>query len=176
MRCTNHNVCLNIAFSGFYTHNPVFLHQKIGHHLTFAKINTKVLHLLQEASIIPVIAPIGVGEDGTTYNINADTVAGAVAAAMGAARLLMLTDIEGVLDSEKRLITDMTAREAREAIAKKVITGGMIPKIETCLNAVENSVEAAVILDGRVHHAVLLEIFTESGVGTLISAPGRETG
>ena len=138
-----------------------------------AKINTKVLHLLQEASIIPVIAPIGVGEDGTTYNINADTVAGAVAAAMGAARLLMLTDIEGVLDSEKRLITDMTAREA---IAKKVITGGMIPKIETCLNAVENSVEAAVILDGRVHHAVLLEIFTESGVGTLISAPGRETG
>lgn len=138
-----------------------------------AKINTKVLTLLQEASIIPVIAPIGIGEDGTTYNINADTVAGAVASAMSAARLLMLTDIEGVLDNEKRLITEMTAREAREAIANQVITGGMIPKIETCLNAVENSVEAAVILDGRVHHAVLLEIFTESGVGTLISAPGR---
>ena len=131
-------------------------------------INAQVLETLERSSIIPVVAPIGVGEDGTTYNINGDTVAGAIAAAMGAARLFLLTDVEGVLDREGRLIGEMGARQAREFIADGTITGGMIPKIETCLDAVENAVEAAIILDGRVPHAILLEMFTERGAGTLI--------
>ena len=131
-------------------------------------INAQVLETLERSSIIPVVAPIGVGGDGTTYNINGDTVAGAIAAAMGAARLFMLTDIEGVLDRDGRLIGEMSAGEARRRIGDGTITGGMIPKIETCLDAVENSVEAAIILDGRLPHAILLEMFTERGVGTLI--------
>ncbi len=137
-------------------------------------INAEVLETLERSSIIPVVAPIGVGEDGTTYNINADTVAGAIAAAMGAARLFMLTDIEGVLDRDGGLIAEMIAREARDCIREGTITGGMIPKIETCLDAVDKSVEAAIILDGRVPHAILLEVFTERGMGTLIrSEAGR---
>ena len=139
-------------------------------------INAQVLETLERSSIIPVVAPIGVGEDGTTYNINADTVAGAIAASMGAARLFMLTDIEGVLDREGNLIGEMTAREARASIDGGVITGGMIPKIETCLESVQNSVEAAIILDGRVPHAILLEVFTERGVGTLIRSEGSRPG
>ena len=131
-------------------------------------INAEVLRTLERSSIIPVVAPIGVGEDGTTYNINGDTVAGAIAAAMGAARLFMLTDIEGVLDGEGNPIAEMTASEAREGIREGSITGGMIPKVETCVEAVENSVDGAIILDGRVPHAILLEVFTERGVGTLI--------
>jgi acetylglutamate kinase len=130
-------------------------------------INTKVLETLERSDIIPVIAPIGVGADGETYNINADTVAGAVAAAMDAVRLLLLTDIAGVLDAEKRLISEMSAAQARALIADGTISGGMIPKVETCLEAVDGGVEAAVILDGRVAHAILLELFTE-GAGTLI--------
>ena len=130
-------------------------------------INTKVLETLERSDIIPVIAPIGVGADGETYNINADTVAGAVAAAMDAVRLLLLTDIAGVLDGEKRLISEMTAARARALIADGTISGGMIPKVETCLEAVDGGVEAAVILDGRIAHAILLELFTE-GAGTLI--------
>jgi acetylglutamate kinase len=130
-------------------------------------INTKVLETLERSDIIPVIAPIGVGADGETFNINADTVAGAVAAAMDAVRLLLLTDIAGVLDSEKRLISEMSAVQARALIADGTISGGMIPKVETCLEAVDGGVEAAVILDGRVAHAILLELFTE-GAGTLI--------
>jgi len=130
-------------------------------------INTKVLETLERSDIIPVIAPIGVGADGETYNINADTVAGAVAAAMDAVRLLLLTDIAGVLDGEKRLISEMSAAQARALIADGTISGGMIPKVETCLEAVDGGVEAAVILDGRVAHAILLELFTE-GAGTLI--------
>ena len=133
-------------------------------------INAEVLLTLERSSIIPVVAPIGVGEDGTTYNINGDTVAGAIAAAMGAARLFMLTDIEGVLDGEGNLIPEMTAGAAREGIREGTITGGMIPKVETCVDAVENSVDGAIILDGRVPHAILLEVFTERGVGTLIRA------
>lgn len=137
-------------------------------------INAQVLETLERSSIVPVVAPIGAGEDGTTYNINADTVAGAIAAAMGAARLFMLTDIEAVLGPDGEPIGEMTAGEARAAIDGGVITGGMIPKIETCLHAVENSVEAAIILDGRMPHAILLEMFTERGVGTLIrSESGR---
>jgi acetylglutamate kinase len=130
-------------------------------------INTKVLETLERSDIIPVIAPIGVDAEGKTYNINADTVAGAVAAAMDAVRLLLLTDVAGVLDADKRLISEMSAAQARALIADGTISGGMIPKVETCLEAVDGGVEAAVILDGRVAHAILLELFTE-GAGTLI--------
>ncbi len=126
-----------------------------------------MLETLERSDIIPVIAPIGVGANGETFNINADTVAGAVAAAMDATRLLLLTDIAGVLDREKRLISEMSAAQARALIADGTISGGMIPKVETCLEAVDGGVEAAVILDGRVAHAILLELFTE-GAGTLI--------
>ena len=131
------------------------------------RINAKVLETFERSDIIPVIAPIGVGEDGATYNINADTVAGAVAAAVKAARLLLLTDVTGVLDKEKRLLTELTSEDALGLIADGTIKGGMIPKIETCLDAVEGGVEAAVIIDGRVPHAILLELFAE-GAGTLI--------
>ncbi len=130
-------------------------------------INAGVLELFERSSIIPVIAPIGVGASGETFNINADTAAGAVAAAVKAIRLLMLTDVKGVLDKEKRLLQDLTLAEVRALIADGTIQGGMIPKIETCVEAVEGGVEAAVIIDGRVPHAILLELFAE-GAGTLI--------
>ena len=133
------------------------------------RIAARVLDTFKQSDIIPVIAPIGVGSQGETYNINADTVAGAVAAAVEATRLLLLTDVAGVLDADKRLIPELTAGTARRLIAEGVINGGMIPKIETCLEAVEGGVEAAVIVDGRVPHAILLELFTE-GAGTLIRA------
>jgi acetylglutamate kinase len=133
------------------------------------RIAAGVLDTFKQSDIIPVIAPIGVGSQGETYNINADTVAGAVAAAVAATRLLLLTDVAGVLDADKRLIPELTAGTARRLIAEGVINGGMIPKIETCLEAVESGVEAAVIVDGRVPHAILLELFTE-GAGTLIRA------
>src|SRR5206468_7396476 len=116
---------------------------------------------------IPAIGPIGVGADGATYNINADTVAGAVAAAVKASRFLLLTDVAGVLDGDKRLIPELSAAEVRRLIADGTISGGMIPKVETCLDAVDGGVEAAVIVDGRVSHAILLELFT-TGAGTLI--------
>ncbi|HEY3919967.1 MAG TPA: acetylglutamate kinase [Stellaceae bacterium] len=130
-------------------------------------INTKILDLLEKSDIIPVIAPIGVGEGGETYNINADTVAGAVAAAVKATRFLLLTDVAGVLDKEKKLIAQLSVEKARALIADGTIAGGMIPKIETCLEAITGGVEAAVIIDGRVPHAILLELFAE-GAGTLI--------
>ncbi len=132
------------------------------------KINTHILELFGKSDVIPVIAPVGVGDDGQTYNINADTAAGAIAAALKAARLLMLTDVSGVLDGEKNLVPELSSAEARHLIADGIISGGMIPKVETCLEAVENGVGAAVIQDGRVPHAVLLEIFTPHGAGTLI--------
>ena len=122
------------------------------------------------SELIPVIAPIGVGAAGETFNINADTVAGAVAGAMKAERLILLTDVEGVLDSEKKLIPRLTVEEARALIAQGIIKGGMIPKIETAIEAVESGVHAAVILDGRIPHVLLLELFTEHGAGTLITA------
>src|SRR6476469_985270 len=131
------------------------------------RIEDRVLATFRQSDIIPVIAPIGVGAGGETYNINADTVAGAVAAAVKAKRFLLLTDVSGVLDGEKRLIPELTAAEARRLITEGTISGGMIPKVETCLGAVDGGVEAAVILDGRVPHAILLELFTE-GAGTLI--------
>jgi len=130
-----------------------------------------VLDTFRQSDIIPVIAPIGVGAAGETYNINADTVSGAVAAAVKATRLLLLTDVAGVLDADKQLISEITAGTARRMIAEGIISGGMIPKVETCLDAVDGGLEAAVILDGRVPHAILLELFTDtSGAGTLIRA------
>jgi acetylglutamate kinase len=132
------------------------------------RVDPQVLTSLEQAGMIPVIAPIGVGENGETYNINADTVAGAVAAAVGASRLLMLTDVAGVLDKSGELVTDLTLAEVRALMADGTITGGMIPKLETCAKAVEDGVDAAVILDGRISHVMLLEIFTERGIGTLI--------
>ena len=132
------------------------------------EINPHILGTFEDSDTIPVIAPIGVGKGGETYNINADTSAGAIAAAVGAARLLMLTDVEGVLSDTGALITEMTTERSRTLIQAGTITGGMIPKVETCVQAVENGVEAAVILDGRVPHAVLLELFTPHGAGTLI--------
>jgi acetylglutamate kinase len=131
-------------------------------------IDPSLLDNFEKSDIIPVIAPIGVGRDGATYNINADTVAGAVAAAMKASRLLLLTDVRGVLDKDKNLLPDLTAAQVRALIADGTISGGMIPKVETCLMAVEGGVEGAIILDGRVPHATLLEIFTDTGVGTMI--------
>jgi len=133
-----------------------------------AKINPEILLALEESNIIPVIAPIGIDENGDTYNINADTAAGAIAAALCASKLLMLTDVPGVLDANNKLISKIPLAKAKAMIADGTITGGMIPKVETCMEAVENNVEAAHILDGRVPHVVLLEIFTEHGTGTMI--------
>jgi acetylglutamate kinase len=122
-----------------------------------------------EDDYIPVIAPIGVAVDGCTYNINADTVAGALAGALKAKRLLLLTDVAGVLDGDGHLVRQLSLDEARAAIAAGVVTGGMIPKVETAIAAVEAGVEAVVILDGRRPHAMLVELFTEHGAGTLVT-------
>jgi acetylglutamate kinase len=132
-------------------------------------VNPQVLKTAAAGGLIPVIAPVGYGEDGQTYNINADTVAGAIAAAVGASRLLLLTDVAGVLDKNSKLIENLTVAETRALMSDGTISGGMIPKLETCIEAVEHGVDAAVILDGRVPHALLLEIFTPHGVGTLVS-------
>ena len=121
-----------------------------------------------EQDYVPVIAPIGVSEQGETYNINADSVAGAVAAALGAKRMVLLTDVPGVLDAQGQRVEQLKVEEARSAIAEGVATGGMIPKLETCMAAVEAGVEGVVILDGRQPHALLIELFTEHGAGTLI--------
>jgi acetylglutamate kinase len=133
-------------------------------------VDVRVIHALTGAGLIPVIAPVGMGADGQTYNINADTVAGAIAGALGATRLLMLTDVAGVLDADKRLIPELTVADVHRGIAEGVITGGMIPKVENCVEAVLAGVKGAVILDGRLQHVCLLELFTESGIGTLIRA------
>ena len=132
------------------------------------KVDTRIIDTAVSAGLIPVIAPIGAGEDGHTYNINADTMAGAIAAAMGAARLFLLTDVPGVLDKQGDLLTDLTPRDIANLKDDGTISGGMIPKLDTCVQAVEAGCEAAVVLDGRVPHAMLLEIFTERGAGTLI--------
>ncbi len=131
-------------------------------------IDPKILFSLQQSDIIPVIAPIGVGPSGETYNINADTVAGAVAAAAGASRLMMLTDVSGVLDKSGELIEELNTAQVEALSEDGTISGGMIPKLETCVKAVNNGVEAAVILDGRLPHSMLLEVFTGGGIGTLI--------
>lgn len=133
------------------------------------RVNRAVLDAVLKAELIPVIAPVAASKDGhQTYNINADTFAGAIAGAMGAKRLLLLTDVPGVLDKNKNLIPEMTIDDCRRLIADGTITDGMIPKIETCIYALERGVEAVVILDGKVSHSVLLELFTDHGAGTLI--------
>jgi len=132
------------------------------------KINPHVLNVLEQSDVIPVIAPIGVGENGETYNINADTAAGKIAETLKAAKLVMLTDIAGVLDGDGELISKMTAEQADQLTLDGVIKGGMIPKLETCLSAVAQGVGAAHILDGRLPHVLLLEAFTAAGVGTMI--------
>ena len=131
-------------------------------------IDTTILETASKAGMIPVVAPIAAGRDGHTYNINADTMAGAIAAALGAARLFLLTDVTGVLDKKGNLMTDLTPADIARLRDDGTISGGMIPKLETCVKAVEAGCEAAVVLDGRVGHAMLLEFFTSRGAGTLI--------
>ncbi len=131
-------------------------------------VDVRVIHALTGAGLIPVIAPVAADGNGQTYNINADTVAGAIAGALGAMRLLMLTDVPGVLDNNKKLIPEMTVDTVHAGIASGMISGGMIPKVETCVQAVQAGAKGAVILDGRQPHACLLELFTEGGHGTII--------
>ena len=134
------------------------------------KVDKQVLDALLGVNMIPVVAPLGLGADGQTYNINADTAAGSIASALNASRLLMLTDVDGVLDDNGKLIPRLSIAQARQLILDGVIEGGMIPKVETCIQAVQSGAGAAVILDGRKKHAVLVELFTEHGIGTLIHA------
>ena len=134
------------------------------------EINPEILHTLVEANIIPVIAPVAIGRNGETYNVNADTIAGAIAGAVKAKRLYLLTDIEGLLDADKKLISEINVAGAKRLLKDDVIVGGMIPKIETCIKSIEEGVESAVIADGRVHHSILLEVFTAGGTGTFIKA------
>ena len=133
-------------------------------------VDTEVLDALNAANLIPVVAPVGSDAAGETYNINADTAAGAIAAALGATRMLMLTDVPGVLDKSGTLITELKVSEAESLIRDGTVSGGMIPKVETCINAVLGGAEAAVIMDGRAPHALLVELFTEHGMGTFIKA------
>jgi acetylglutamate kinase len=132
------------------------------------KVDTTVLDTVLGRELIPVLAPVAASADGGSYNVNADTFAGAIAGALKAKRFLLLTDVPGVLDKSKQLIKEMSAADVRKLIADGTITAGMIPKVETCLYALEKGVEGVVILDGRVPHAVLLELFTDQGAGTLI--------
>lgn len=131
-------------------------------------VDPTILETFRDTKVIPVIAPIGIGADGETYNINADTAAGAIAGGAGARRLLLLTDVPGVLDRDGELIRELTVSEAEKLQEKGVISGGMIPKVQTCIESVRAGAEAAVILDGRVAHVILLELFTEHGSGTII--------
>jgi acetylglutamate kinase len=134
------------------------------------KVNPEVLHTVIKSEVIPVVAPIGTGRKGETFNINADTVAGAVAGALRAERLVLLTDVEGVLDKDGKLLSRLTVAQAEALIEDGTIHGGMIPKIRTAIDAVKAGVSAAAILDGRIPHVLLLELFTEHGAGTLITA------
>lgn len=136
---------------------------------TVASINKEVLSMIEHSDFIPVIAPIGVDENGATYNINADTVAGEIAKVLGAEKLMLLTNISGVMDKQGTVLTGLTTGQVDELISDGTIYGGMLPKIRCALDAVNNGVKSAHIIDGRVEHAVLLEIFTHTGVGTLIS-------
>ena len=139
------------------------------------KVDPYIINVMIQSDLIPVIAPLGVSRDGHTYNINADTFAGELAARLLAKRLLLLTDVEGVLDKDGELIERLTVDEAQALIADGTISGGMIPKIESCISVVQNGVEAVVIINGKTPHAVLLELFTEHGAGTLLGN-ARETG
>lgn len=137
------------------------------------KVDPHILEVLDQSDLIPVIAPIGFGAKGESYNINADTMAGAIASAVDARRLLLLTDVTGVMSKDNGLLTNLLAADVKELLDDGTIQGGMIPKVETCLKAIEDGVSAAVIIDGRVPHAVLLELFTAHGLGTLITR-GRD--
>ena len=132
------------------------------------KINPSIINIISDNLMIPIIAPVGFGTNNETYNINADTAAGAIASSLKAERILLLTDVEGVLDSDKKLISNISVTKAESMINDKIITGGMIPKIKTCLETVASGVKAAVIIDGRSPHAILREIFTAGGSGTMI--------
>jgi acetylglutamate kinase len=132
------------------------------------KVDRTVLDAVLAAEIIPVLAPVAIGKNGETYNVNADTFAGAIAGAMKAKRLILLTDVPGVLDKSKKLMEQLSVEQCRRLIADGTITGGMIPKVETCIYAIERGVEGVVIVDGKVPHAVLLELLTDHGAGTLI--------
>ncbi len=134
-----------------------------------SKIDPEVINSLMLNNMMPVIAPLALGEDGLTYNINADVAAGSISSAIKAKRLLMLTDVSGVLDKSGKLISNIDVKYAEKLIADRIVNGGMIPKLETCINSVKNGTEAAVILDGRLSHSTLIELFTEKGIGTLIS-------
>jgi acetylglutamate kinase len=140
-----------------------------------AAVDPHIIDVIIHSDLIPVVAPIGVGPDGETLNINADTFAGALASALKAKRLLLLTDVEGVLDKDGNLIKSLTTAEAQSLIEDGTISGGMIPKIESCLDVIAEGVEAVVIINGRVPHAVLLELFTEHGAGTLIERRRRKS-
>jgi len=132
------------------------------------KVDRRLLDSLSRDNIIPVVAPVGIGADGNTYNVNADTMAGAIAAELKARRFFLLTDVPGVLSKEKELLSDLDPARVAALVADGTISGGMIPKVETCVKAAEAGVEAAVILDGRIAHVMLLEIFTRQGAGTLV--------
>lgn len=136
------------------------------------RVNTEILHTIMKSDAIPVIAPVGAGAGGETFNVNADTAAGAVATALRAKRLLLLTDVAGVLDKDKQLISELTVEDLPRLVADGTITGGMIPKVESAAAVVESGVEGVIILDGRVPHSVLLELLTPHGVGTRISRAG----
>ena len=132
------------------------------------EVDRTLLDLLARSEMIPVIAPVAPGRDGHTYNINADTFAGAIAGALNATRLLFLTDVPGVMDKDRNVLPELTVAQAKALIRDGTISGGMIPKVENCIDAVNSGVEAAVIMDGRVPHCLLLEVFTEAGVGTMV--------
>ncbi|MFW1678405.1 acetylglutamate kinase [Pontibacter sp. JAM-7] len=144
----------------------------IGHVGEVASVNVKVLDMLVNSDIIPVIAPIGVGEDGASYNINADLVAGKVAEVLQAEKLILLTNIAGLMDKDGQVLTGLTTQQVDELIADGTIYGGMLPKIDCALGAVKSGVNSAHIIDGRVEHSCMLEIFTDEGVGTLITNRG----
>jgi acetylglutamate kinase len=137
-----------------------------------ARVNAEILHTIMKSDAIPVVAPVGIGWEGDTYNVNADTAAGAIASATNAKRLLLLTDVAGVLDKNKNLISELKTGDVPGLIAEGTITGGMIPKVESAVGVVESGVEGVIILDGRVPHSVLLELLTPHGVGTRISRAG----
>lgn len=140
------------------------------------EVNPHIVEVISKSDLIPVIAPVAIGRDGETLNVNADTFASALAARMQAKRLLLLTDVSGVLDENKQLIPSLTIEDARAMIKSGAISGGMIPKIEGCIEVVEAGVEGVVVIDGRVPHCVLLELFTEHGVGTLVKRAERKRG
>ena len=138
------------------------------------RVNPHIVDVISQSDLVPVIAPVALSPEGDTLNVNADSFASALAARMGAKRLLLLTDVAGVIDRDKQLIGELTVDKARDLIRDGTISGGMIPKVEGCIEVVESGVEAVVIIDGRVPHCVLLELFTEHGVGTLIGSRDRE--